>query len=68
MGLLYGVFGWVFRSLEVYVLSEGEESHSKGMSVTAEEVMITRFTEGVAEAAARMEVVSCRAGETMSFS
>jgi len=46
----------------------GFESHSKGTSVTADEVMITRFMDGVRFAAARMELVMARAGLTMSLS
>lgn len=37
------------------------------MSVTADEVMTTRFTDGVHSAAQRTELVMARAGSTMSL-
>jgi hypothetical protein len=49
-------------------VESGLERNSKGINVTAEEVMMTRFTEGVLFAAWRMEFVTSIAGWTMSRS
>ena len=46
----------------------GAESHSKGTSVTAEEVMMIRFTVGVCRADVRTEVLIAIAGVMISRS